>query len=109
MSHDPYHDFAKDLRADLETAHELAQRYADIRQNRLRHTEAEITSARDKLQDALEGLSSDLGDIKQSVDVVSRVPRRFGLDETEIDERRGFVRDCEMQIEVSRQSPSWHI
>lgn len=104
MSHDPYHDFAGELRNDLETTRTLAKSYASIKQNRLHHTEAEITSARDKLQDALEGLSSDLEDVKQSVDVVSRVPKRFGLDETEIDERRKFVADCERHIEVLSRS-----
>ena len=99
-SHDPYHSFARGLRADLETASTLARTYRQIRQQRLQHTEAEINLARDRLQDALEGLTSDLDDIHQSVDVVSRVPKRFGLDDEEIAQRRRFVGDCKRQIEV---------
>ncbi|KDN37531.1 hypothetical protein K437DRAFT_229151 [Tilletiaria anomala UBC 951] len=106
MSHDPYHEFARDLRTDLESAKDLARSYQSLRQNRSHYTEAEITSSCDKLQDALEGLKSDLEDIKQSVDVVSRVPKRFGLDEAEIDQRRRFVQDCERQIDDLSRSMS---
>lgn len=98
MASDPYHNFAADLRSSLSSARQLAKEYEE----RTRHgSKAPAGTTGDdtllaRLQDAIDALESDFGDVRASVDMLEkRGPERFGVDAYELDRRKRFVRECE--------------
>ncbi|PWN30949.1 hypothetical protein BDZ90DRAFT_29546 [Jaminaea rosea] len=92
MSQDPFHTFSSSLRSSLSSAHALSQSYTSAR------TSSDHLTAHDRLADAIEALRSDVADVRQSVNVVQSNPARFGVDESEVDRRKEFLRDCEEQM-----------
>lgn len=106
MSRDPYHDFARDLRASLSNASSLAASYSRIRSSlpaRDRTGSDELRRAQDELAEALEALETDIEDVRESVKAVQKAgPERFGVDHEELERRKRFVSDCEKEIDVSR-------
>lgn len=111
MSRDPYHDFASDLKSSLSSARSLSQSYRQLLSSQASASSSssghatsssEVDSAYDRLSDAIEGLRQDVEDVKQSVLVVERSgPERFGVTPEELNKRKGFVAECESEINVS--------
>ncbi|PWN47583.1 hypothetical protein IE53DRAFT_243384 [Violaceomyces palustris] len=109
MSRDPYHDFASDLRSNLESAHSLSQSYLSLLSSSSSSTnshlfEDDLRSAHDRLSDALQGLKEDLQDVQESVSVLQRSgPERFGVDPNELEARKRFVDECRQKIQRLEQ------
>lgn len=100
MATDPYHNFAADLQSSLSAARQLAQHYGGLKRRHGGAEEMKETYAR--LQDSLEALENDIGDVRESVQMVeARGPERFGVEPAELARRKAFVRDCEQEMAVS--------
>lgn len=59
--------------------------------------------SRAELRTNLETLTSDLGELLESISAVESDPYRFGLDVAEVQRRRQFVRDVGDEVESMRQ------
>ncbi|CEH14555.1 SNARE protein TLG1/Syntaxin 6 [Ceraceosorus bombacis] len=105
MATDPYHSFAAELRNSLRSAQELAGTYSKGSASSTNTDTDSQRAAHDALVDALEALEADIADVRESVNVVSRSPERFGLDEQELGNRRRFVKDCEEQFKRLSKVP----
>lgn len=92
MSQDPFHTFASSVRSSLSSAQAL------LSQSPSSYADHDSLTAQDRLADAIEALRSDLADVRQSVEVVQSNPQRFGVDEGELERRKGFLRECEEQM-----------
>lgn len=89
MSRDPYHDFVDEIRKSIDAASKLesAMRTGD-------------RDARRELNGTLATLRQDIGDVRETVRIVESNPSRFGIDATELDRRRKFVRKSERELQV---------
>lgn len=87
MPRDPFHDYEQDIRQALLKAEEFAHK-AHLDKNALSSLESTIV-----------GLKQDLQDVKESIRIVEQSdPSRFGIDESELQRRRKFVRESEAAI-----------
>ena len=101
MATDPYHSFAADLKSSLSAAQKLASDYDRIKRSGIQGSSEERTIYQ-RLQDSLEALENDIGDVRESVQMIeARGPERFGVDSNELSRRKAFVRECENQMKVS--------
>lgn len=103
MATDPYHSFAADLKSSLSAAQKLGSDYDRIKRSGTGGQEEQTIYQR--LQDSLEALENDIGDVRESVQMIeARGPERFGVDSNELSRRKAFVRECENQMQVSVRS-----
>lgn len=105
MASDPYHNFAADLRSSLSSARELTKAYEQLsRKRKDQSDDRQLAETYESLQDSLEALENDIGDVRESVQMVeTRGPERFGVDPKELARRKLFVRQCEEELVVSVQ------
>lgn len=107
MASDPYHNFAADVRSSLSSAQQLAQQYTALaaKQSGADSSSSHRHAVQDvwqQLQDAIEGLQSDMGDVQESIRMVeTRGVHTFGLSVQELNERKAFLRACQDQVQVS--------
>lgn len=107
MATDPFHSFEADLKVSLKAAQTLASDYDRIRRSSGGNGGKKGSSSEEeetvflRLQDSLETLENDIGDISESVQMIeARGPERFGVDSKELLRRKTFVRECENQLQV---------
>lgn len=107
MASDPFHTFAASVRSSLTSARTLSQSYreaaASSASSSSSRSSIDLIPLRDRLEDAIEALRSDLDDVRQSVQVVQKSPERFGVDEGELRQRQRFLNECEKEMEVSME------
>ncbi|EJF57372.1 t-SNARE [Dichomitus squalens] len=102
MSTDPYHAVQQEIQSSLQTAATLRASYLRIRST-AREDSEELVWARNELKATLAALEADLEDLEESVNVVeSTGARLFGLEETEVIERRRYVSHVRQEIENMR-------
>jgi len=102
MATDPYHSFAADLKSSLSATQKLTSDYDRIKRSGGGGGTREEQTIYQKLQDSLEALENDIGDVRESVQMIeARGPERFGVDSYELSRRKAFVRECENQLQVS--------
>lgn len=105
MASDPFHTFAASVRSSLTSARTLSHSYreaaASSSSSSSSRSSIDLIPLRDRLEDAIEALRSDLDDVRQSVQVVQKSPERFGVDEGELRQRQRFLSECEKEMEVS--------
>jgi hypothetical protein len=64
-------------------------------------TSPQLAEARDELKGNVGLLEADLEDLEESVRVVEEMGGRWGIDEKEVQARRGFVQSVRREIQVS--------
>ncbi|KAI8976684.1 t-SNARE [Trametes punicea] len=102
MSTDPYHAVQQEVQASLQNASTLRASYRRIRST-AREDSEELIWARNELKATLAALEADLEDLEESVNVVeSTGARLFGLEESEVIERRRYVSHVRREIESMR-------
>ncbi|KAI0918544.1 hypothetical protein AcV5_002506 [Taiwanofungus camphoratus] len=102
MSTDPYHAVQQEIQTSLQTASTLRASYLRIRST-AREDSEELGWARNELKATLAALEADLEDLEESVKIVeSTGARMFGLEETEVIERRRYVGYVRREIELIR-------
>ncbi|KAJ7100264.1 t-SNARE [Mycena belliarum] len=103
MSVDPYHAVQREISGSLQTAAQLRASYVRIRNMALRDDNEELVWARNELKATLASLEADLEDLEESVKIVeSTDARMFGLDDTEVHERRRYVVHVRKEIDNMR-------
>ncbi|EPQ52214.1 hypothetical protein GLOTRDRAFT_80431 [Gloeophyllum trabeum ATCC 11539] len=102
MSTDPYHAVQQEVSASLSTAETLRASYQRIRSTASQGSE-ELEWARNELKATLAALEADLEDLEESVKIVERTgARMFGIEESELMERRQYVDRVRREIEGMR-------
>ncbi|KAI0642574.1 t-SNARE [Trametes meyenii] len=102
MSTDPYHAVQQEVQASLQNAATLRASYMRIRSTAREESE-ELIWARNELKATLAALEADLEDLEESVNVVeSTGARLFGLEESEVIDRRRYVGHVRREIENMR-------
>ncbi|KAI0631022.1 t-SNARE [Trametes polyzona] len=102
MSTDPYHAVQQEVQASLQNAATLRASYMRIRSTAREESE-ELIWARNELKATLAALEADLEDLEESVNVVeSTGARLFGLEESEVIDRRRYVSHVRREIETMR-------
>ncbi|KAI0947963.1 hypothetical protein AcW1_009591 [Taiwanofungus camphoratus] len=102
MSTDPYHAVQQEIQTSLQAASTLRASYLRIRST-AREDSEELGWARNELKATLAALEADLEDLEESVKIVeSTGARMFGLEETEVIERRRYVGYVRREIEGMR-------
>ncbi|KAI0350856.1 hypothetical protein OH77DRAFT_1412298 [Trametes cingulata] len=102
MSTDPYHAVQQEVQASLQNAATLRASYMRIRSTAREESE-ELIWARNELKATLAALEADLEDLEESVNVVeSTGARLFGLEESEVIDRRRYVSHVRREIESMR-------
>lgn len=89
MSHDPYHDYEREIKQALGNAETLSR-------------DAPFdASARKALENTLDSLRQDLSDVQQTVNIVEQSDsERFGIDVNELARRKMFIAKCERELKV---------
>ncbi|RXW22035.1 hypothetical protein EST38_g3811 [Candolleomyces aberdarensis] len=106
MSVDPYHAVQQEIQTSLQTASQLRSSYVRIR-NMAKEDSEELMWARNELKATLAGLEADLEDLEESVKIVeSTDARMFGLEYTEVQNRRQYVTHVRKEIENMRAEVS---
>ncbi|KIK68500.1 hypothetical protein GYMLUDRAFT_54123 [Collybiopsis luxurians FD-317 M1] len=99
---DPYHAVQQEIQTSLQTAGQLRASYVRIR-NMARDDSEELAWARNELKATLAALEADLEDLEDSVKIVETTgPRMFGLEESEVQERRRYVAYVRREVESMR-------
>ncbi|KAK7440989.1 hypothetical protein VKT23_016769 [Stygiomarasmius scandens] len=107
MATDPYHTVQAEIQTSLQTAGQLRASYVRIRNMAVREDSEELIWARNELKATLAALEADLEDLEESVKIVeSTGPRMFGLEESEVQERRKYVEHVRKEIENMRAEVS---
>ncbi|TRM63742.1 t-SNARE [Schizophyllum amplum] len=107
MSKDPYYDLQNEVQASLQTASQLRASYARIRNMAVSQDSEELVWARNELKATLATLEADMEDLEGSVQIVeSTGARMFGLDDSEVQERRKFVEHVRREVENMRAEVS---
>ncbi|KAJ3905282.1 syntaxin 6, N-terminal-domain-containing protein [Lentinula edodes] len=102
MATDPYHAVQQEIQSSLQTAGQLRASYVRIK-NMARDDSEELGWARSELKATLAALEADLEDLEDSVKIVeSTGPRMFGLEESEVQERRRYVAYVRKEVENMR-------
>lgn len=102
MSVDPYHAVQQEIQSSLQTASTLRASYLRIRST-AREDSEELVWARNELKATLAALEADLEDLDESVKIVEDTgARMFGLEETEVMERRRYVSFVRREIDNMR-------
>ncbi|KAH8113940.1 syntaxin 6, N-terminal-domain-containing protein [Phellopilus nigrolimitatus] len=112
MSTDPYHVVQAEMQGTLASAGTLLSSFRRIRGMAASSSGAglgaereseELAYARSELKATLSALEADLEDLEESVRVVETTgPRYFGLDDSEVQTRRRYVRDVRRDLEDMR-------
>ncbi|KZT25746.1 hypothetical protein NEOLEDRAFT_1156151 [Neolentinus lepideus HHB14362 ss-1] len=102
MSADPYHAVQQEVSASLSTAETLHASYQRIRSTASEGSE-ELEWAKNELKATLAALEADFEDLEESVKIVEQTGARvFGLEESELIERRQYVDRVRREIESMR-------
>ncbi|OCH86508.1 hypothetical protein OBBRIDRAFT_797130 [Obba rivulosa] len=102
MSTDPYHAVQQEIQTSLQTASTLRASFLRIRST-ARDDSEELIWARNELKATLAALEADLEDLEESVKIVeSTGARMFGLEESEVMQRRQYVTHVRREIEGMR-------
>ncbi|KAJ4490151.1 syntaxin 6, N-terminal-domain-containing protein [Lentinula aciculospora] len=102
MATDPYHAVQQEIQTSLQTAGQLRASYVRIK-NMAREDSEELGWARSELKATLAALEADLEDLEDSVKIVETTgPRMFGLEESEVQERRRYVAYVRKEVENMR-------
>ncbi|KAI5121705.1 hypothetical protein M0805_002098 [Coniferiporia weirii] len=110
MSEDPYHVVQAEMQGTLASAGTLLSSFRRIHgmaassSGRGGADEGEeVSYARSELKATLSALEADLEDLEESVRVVETTgPRYFGLDDSEVQSRRRYVREVRQELENMR-------
>ncbi|KIV92302.1 hypothetical protein PV10_06754 [Exophiala mesophila] len=103
QSEDPFLEVQSDVQTTLTATRHLFSSYLRIRTLSTSPTSPELVQSRAELRTNLETLTSDLGELLESISAVESDPYRFGLDVAEVQRRRQFVRDVGEEVESMRQ------
>ncbi|THU77201.1 hypothetical protein K435DRAFT_738648 [Dendrothele bispora CBS 962.96] len=107
MATDPYHAVQAEIQTSLQAAGQLRASYVRIRNMAVREDSEELIWARNELKATLAALEADLEDLEESVKIVeSTGSRMFGLEESEVQERRRYVAHVRKEIESMRAEVS---
>ncbi|KAJ3715118.1 snare protein TLG1/Syntaxin [Lentinula raphanica] len=102
MATDPYHAVQQEIQTSLQTAGQLRASYVRIK-NMAREDSEELGWARSELKATLAALEADFEDLEDSVKIVETTgPRMFGLEESEVQERKRYVAYVRKEIESMR-------
>ncbi|KAF9787969.1 t-SNARE [Thelephora terrestris] len=102
MSQDPYHAVQREIQTSLQTSSTLRASYLRIRST-ARDESEELVWARNELKATLAAMEADLEDLEESVKIVEETgPRMFGLEESDVMERRRYVNFVKQEIETIR-------
>ncbi|RPD56005.1 hypothetical protein L226DRAFT_534368 [Lentinus tigrinus ALCF2SS1-7] len=102
MSTDPYDAVQQEIQASLQAAATLRASFLRIRST-AREDSEELVWARNELKATLAALEADLEDLEESVNVVETTgARQFGLEESQVIERRRYVGHVRREIETMR-------
>ncbi|GBE88602.1 hypothetical protein SCP_2000150 [Sparassis crispa] len=102
MSTDPYDAVQQEIQTSLQTASTLRASYLRIRST-AREDSEELGWARNELKATLAALDADLEDLEESVKIVETTgARMFGLEESEVIERRRYVGHVRHELESMR-------
>ncbi|KAJ7064867.1 t-SNARE [Mycena amicta] len=103
MAVDPYHAVQREISSSLQSATQLRASYVRIRNMAVREDNEELVWARNELKATLAALEADLEDLEESVKIVeSTDARMFGLDDSEVQERRRYVGHVRREIQNMR-------
>ncbi|KAI9726057.1 MAG: hypothetical protein M1828_002065 [Chrysothrix sp. TS-e1954] len=97
---DPFHPAHTDLLQSLQTISSLISSHARIAS--ASSSNPEVKESASDLRTAISDASADLTDLQGSVDAVAKAPQRFGLDDAEVQRRRGMVADVSRRLEGLR-------
>lgn len=92
----------RDVLSALNTSRPLFASYLRIRSSASSANTPELREARSELEQTLQELSQDLGDLIESVRAVEHDPYRFGLEIDEVERRRRLVKDVGDEVENMR-------
>jgi len=102
MSTDPYHAVQREIQTSLQSASTLRASYLRIRST-ARDDSEELIWARNELKATLAAMEADLEDLEDSVQIVEESgPRMFGLEESDVLERRRYVNYVKQEIDTIR-------
>ncbi|KAL5481048.1 hypothetical protein ACEPAI_9989 [Sanghuangporus weigelae] len=104
---DPYNEVQREMQSTLATAGTLLSSFRRIQSmapSKGRGEESEeLSYARSELKATLSALEADLEDLEESVRVVETTGASFfGLNETEVQKRRKYVRDVRKELDNMR-------
>ncbi|KEF51475.1 uncharacterized protein A1O9_12392 [Exophiala aquamarina CBS 119918] len=100
---DPFLEVQSDVLSTLTSTRHLFSSYLRIRTLSTSSTSPELQQSRADLKSNLEAVTTDLGDLLDSVSAVESDPYRFGLDVAEVQRRRQFVKDVGDEVEGMRR------
>ncbi|ORX34389.1 syntaxin 6, N-terminal-domain-containing protein [Kockovaella imperatae] len=95
MARDPYVDVKKEVEQNLRATHTLLESYDRLSDTSTSSTFAE---AQEELRGTLALLEADLEDLEESVRVVEATGDRWGIEESEVKRRRGFVERVKAEV-----------
>jgi len=102
MSTDPYHAVQREIQTSLQSASTLRASYLRIRST-ARDDSEELIWARNELKATVAAMEADLEDLEDSVHIVEDAgPRMFGLEESDVMERRRYVNFVKHEIDSIR-------
>ncbi|THH11401.1 hypothetical protein EW146_g8055 [Bondarzewia mesenterica] len=106
MSTDPYHAVQSEVQNSLQTAEQLRASFVRILSTANEGSE-ELEWARSELKATLAALEADFEDLEESVKIVETTgARMFGLEESEVTQRRQYVGHVRREIESMRAEVS---
>ncbi|WFD34809.1 hypothetical protein MCUN1_001653 [Malassezia cuniculi] len=87
---DPYHEYASEITHALQRA-------------------GKLPAGSSELGSILAGIRSDIADVRQAIRIVEQSdPSRFGIDATELENRRKFLRESERALEEMEDTTRYH-
>ncbi|EJC99292.1 uncharacterized protein FOMMEDRAFT_148802 [Fomitiporia mediterranea MF3/22] len=106
---DPYHEVQREMQGTLANAGTLLSSFRRIqsigqaKSNGRGEESEELSYARSELKATLSTLEADLEDLEESVRVVENSgPKSFGLDDSEVQRRRRYVREVRQELDSMR-------
>jgi syntaxin 6 len=86
-----------DVETNLSHTKDLLQSYSRISSTSNSH---DIEETKNELRSTLEALEADLEDLDESVRAVEGAGSRWGMDDREVNRRRGFVERVKREVKV---------
>ena len=94
MSTDPFLSVREDVEANIEQAKQLIESYQRIIKTSSSDS-AEVVQTLEDIDAMFEELDADIVDLRQSVNVISQDPEKYGVTIKEVEKRRGFLSNIE--------------
>ncbi|XP_076436254.1 syntaxin-6-like [Babylonia areolata] len=106
---DPFFVVRDEVQKALGTARNLFSRWRELQEDPSLASREEVEYTTNELRNSLRSIEWDLEDLEETVSIVERNPKKFKIDEFELNDRRNFIERTKASIrDIRRQisSPS---